>query len=340
MKLQTNHNSSETDQAAPNHPPGDAKSPWRSRYLKWVLILAAVPVGLLLFSFLGRYSFFAELVSNFRFHLLIAILLVAATIAYLGGYRWAVGLILVTLLASSTVFCNFLPRDREAEGMTKMSVMSFNILGLNQRQDAVLDVISKSQPDVLVVIEYTSDWVEVFEALHTDYPYRIEQPRWHGFGIALFSKFPFSDPTVHRLASSHTDSPMVVASLEVGDDVPLRVAAAHLLAPMGYTRMSIRNQQIREVKQWLPVDSQPTVLVGDFNCVPWSPFLNELMNATGLRDSRRGFGYQGSWPSDFWPMRIPIDHAFVSDNISVLDRKLIKDPTGSDHFPLLLELGF
>jgi len=338
--LQTNHNFSETDQAAPNHPPSVEKPPWRSRYLKWVLMVTAVPVGLLLFSFLGHYSFFAELVCNFRFQLLVAILLAAATIAYLGGYRWAVGLVLVTLLSGSTVFSDYLPRDIEADGMTKISVMSFNILGLNQSQDAVLEVISKNQPDVLVVIEYTSNWVGVFEALHADYPYRIEQPRWHGFGIALFSKFPFSNPTVHRLAASHTDSPMMVASFEVGGDVPLRVAAAHLLAPMGFTRMSIRNQQIQELIQRLPADSQPTVLVGDFNCVPWSPYLNELSNATGLRDSRRGFGYQGSWPSDFWPMRIPIDHAFVSDNLSVLDRKLIKDPTGSDHFPLLLELGF
>ena len=168
-------------------------------------MVTAVPVGLLLFSFLGHYSFFAELVCNFRFQLLVAILLAAATIAYLGGYRWAVGLVLVTLLSGSTVFSDYLPRDIEADGMTKISVMSFNILGLNQSQDAVLEVISKNQPDVLVVIEYTSNWVGVFEALHADYPYRIEQPRWHGFGIALFSKFPFSNPTVHRLAASHTE---------------------------------------------------------------------------------------------------------------------------------------
>ena len=104
--------------------------------------------------------------------------------------------------------------------------------------------------------------------------------------------------------------------------------------------MTVRNQQIQELAKHLPKGSEPTVLLGDFNCVPWSPFLQEMLTVTGLRDSRRGFGYQGTWPSDFWPMRIPIDQAFVSDNVVVIERGRLTQPTGSDHFPLLLELGW
>ena len=303
-------------------------------------MLTLLPVALLLFSFFGRFSFFAELICNFRFQLILTVLFGAIVVALLGRYRWALALLLVSLLSGATVFSNYLPRGVVKADRTRVRVMSFNIYGLNETPGAVLDLIDSAQPDVVILIEYTSNWVPLCQGLQEDYPFRIEQPRWHGFGIALFSKYPLNDSSIFSLAPSATDSPVIVASLDMGVEPPLRLAATHLLAPMGYTRMAVRNQQIEELARQLPAGNVPTVLLGDFNCVPWSPFLQEMLALTGLHDSRRGFGYQGSWPSDFWPMRIPIDQAFVSDNVEVIDRKVLTQPTGSDHFPLLLELGW
>ncbi|MCH2181881.1 MAG: endonuclease/exonuclease/phosphatase family protein [Mariniblastus sp.] len=335
-----NQNAPEDESLDPRHSPDVAIAPGRSARLKVVLALTLFPVALLFFSLFGRFSFFAELICNFRFQLILAVLTGAIVMALLGGYRWAVSLVLVCLLFGSTVFSNYLPRGVVAADQVRVGVLSFNIYGLNETPGAVLDLIDSTQADVVILIEYTSDWVPLCQGLQADYPYRIEQPRWHGFGIALFSKYPVLDSSIFRLAPSYTDSPMIVASLDVGAETPMRVAATHLLAPMGYTRLAVRNQQIEELTRHLPAGSDPTVLLGDFNCVPWSPFLQEMLSVTGLHDSRRGFGYQGSWPSDFWPMRIPIDQAFVSDNLQVIDRQLLTQPTGSDHFPLWLELGW
>ncbi|MEE2826231.1 MAG: endonuclease/exonuclease/phosphatase family protein [Planctomycetota bacterium] len=302
--------------------------------------MTAFPVALLLFSLFGRISFFAEMICNFRFQLIVAVVGGAMGMALLGGYRWAVGLALVSLLFGSTVFSYYLPRNTVDGVRAKCRVMSFNVYGLNKTPELVLNLINEEQPEVVVLIEYTSDWVPLCEGLRGVYPYRVEEPRWHGFGIALFSKYPLIDSAIYRLTPSYTDSPMIVARLDTGAGAPVRLAATHLLAPMGYTRMTVRNRQIQELAKHLPKGSEPTVLLGDFNCVPWSPFLQEMLTVTGLRDSRRGFGYQGTWPSDFWPMRIPIDQAFVSDNVVVIERGRLTQPTGSDHFPLLLELGW
>ena len=321
-----------------------ATQDWRNRCRKWILLATTLPIGLLIYSYFGRYSFFAELVCNFRFQLLSAILIAAMTMACMRGYTWAIAMVAIVLASGPSVYPTAKLFDANHavnhNAQHSVSVMSFNILGLNDDWDAVLKMITQNDPDILVIIEYTSDWVLPLKQLNSVYPYRIEQPRWHGFGIALFSKLPFSHYETYRLAPDTTDSPMIVADVDLGEQQPLRVAATHLLAPMGYTRMAIRNQQLRETAEVIPADGQPTVLLGDFNCVPWSPFLRDTLTTTQLQDSRRGFGYQGSWPSDFWPMRIPIDHAFVSKNVSVIKRETLKSPTGSDHFPILLELRF
>ncbi len=63
-----------------------------------------------------------------------------------------------------------------------------------------------------------------------------------------------------------------------------------------------------------------------------------------LLDSRRGFGVQRSWPTSMkvsilGTMRIPIDHALVSRDVKVLDRR-VGPFIGSDHFPIMVDIAF
>ncbi|HEV3121596.1 MAG TPA: endonuclease/exonuclease/phosphatase family protein, partial [Isosphaeraceae bacterium] len=79
------------------------------------------------------------------------------------------------------------------------------------------------------------------------------------------------------------------------------------------------------------------VVFGDLNRTDGSPFFQDFERVSGLRDSRLGFGRQASWP--VWsPYQIAIDHAFVSPDLAVTDRRL-GPKIGSDHRPLLLEVA-
>ena len=316
----------------------------RVRICSVAIFLAVCLLGLLVFSYLGQYSFYAELVSNFRLQVLVGLVIAGVAIGVLGGlHRWMVwlgfGWVLVLLGAGWSIFPETTRGARASQMTNTVRLMTFNILGSNETPQRVVEVITENRPDAVVIIEYSSEWTQYLQPLHVDYPYRLEQPRWHGFGIAVFSKFPITDSSVRQLAADRTDSPMLIAMMDLGSSGVLRLAAVHLLAPMQPDRMSIRNQQMKEIEGLLPTDGIPTVLVGDFNCVPWSPFMQELMEGTGLHDSREGWGYQGSWPTSFWPMLIPIDQALVSDDVNVVDRQVISASTGSDHLPILLEIA-
>ena len=78
-------------------------------------------------------------------------------------------------------------------------------------------------------------------------------------------------------------------------------------------------------------------MIGDFNATPWSAVFQDLTSGGAWRDSRRGLGYQASWPSELGTLGIPIDHALVTPEIRVLQRSTFPIP-GSDHRGLWLEL--
>ena len=73
------------------------------------------------------------------------------------------------------------------------------------------------------------------------------------------------------------------------------------------------------------------------NSTDGSAHFRDFIAVTGLRDSRHGFGRQGSWPVNS-PYRIAIDHLFLSDDLSVVDRRL-GPSIHSDHFPLIVDIA-
>ena len=310
---------------------------WGKAVSRFVVACSLIPVLLFAFTFLARQFYLAELMVNFRAQLMLMLLPFPILLGLLKQWRWCLTLGVVCLFAVYGVGYVYFPADQPSAGPTKLKIMSFNVLGHNFDQYAVADRVREHNPDVLTVVEYSNHWEEVFKEFYEEYPYRVLEPRWHGFGIAMFSKFPIIDSEVRMLTEKSTDNPCIVAKLQV-EDQELRVAGMHVLSPTNVFRMKLRNAQIKEMAQILNQRQEPTVLVGDFNCVPWSPVLVDFLKSTELRDSRQGFGYQPSWHVKLWPMMIPIDHAFVSEQVHVHDR-MLGDAAGSDHLPLVLEIS-
>ena len=310
--------------------------------MTWVLryLVVLVPIVVFIASLLGRQFWVSEVICNFRAYILVALLITGPllfllkrkllTIAWIGATLWSmVGTASVFLPASQTAISS---NDTQT-----IKIMSFNVLGSNQQYDDVIAEINRHDPDVLIVVEYANLWHAALERIHAAYPHRLQEPRWHGFGIAIFSRLPIVKKTVSPTAGSRFDSPLVAATVNVGDRA-LRIAGVHFLSPRDRLRLDIRNQQIRETGHLLSSDSVPTILVGDFNCVPWSPFLSNFLARTEYRDSRQGFGYDATWHANRGFLRIPIDHAFVSPQVQVHNRT-VGQSAGSDHFPVIVEVS-
>jgi len=309
------------------------------RVMFWSVVYASMQVPLLLFvvSLLGRHFYLCELVGNFRAYIL-AMLIPCGLILWCTGKRKRAFLFGAGALWSCIgVITPWFPHAQAPAGIEVVKIMSFNLLGNNREIQAVLARIAEHDPEVVTCLEYTDQWPVALKSLNATYPYRLEQPRWHGFGIAIFSKRPFTNASSTQITEGLTDNPFLTVDIEI-DGSPVRLAGLHLLSPMNRKRLKIRNQQLTEIADLLVERDVPTIVMGDFNCTPWSPFLSDFLKRANLRDSRNGFGYQASWNALRPLLLIPIDHALVSPQIHVHSRTL-GDFAGSDHYPLVFEVS-
>lgn len=303
-----------------------------------MLCIAAAALAVFLFSFLGRYFYFGELLCNYRLQIAVLLIPFAAIVFRIGKWRWlAYSLLIAIVWNFISLGSVYLPAAQPPAGPEKLKVMSFNVYWTNSMRDEIIEEINKPDPDVIVVLEYNHDWHRRLRSLKTEYPHHVLQPRWHGFGIAIFSKYPLSDTKVVQLTQEMTDNPMIITQVNFGDQ-KIRICGIHVLSPINLFRLVLRNKQYDEVADELLKEEIPTVVTGDFNSVPWSPFVSDFLKKTGYRDSRSGFGYHSSWHAEYPLLRVPIDQAMVSDDICVHSRKL-GGYAGSDHLPIIFEVS-
>jgi endonuclease/exonuclease/phosphatase (EEP) superfamily protein YafD len=55
-----------------------------------------------------------------------------------------------------------------------------------------------------------------------------------------------------------------------------------------------------------------------------------------MRDSRRGYGIQPTWPAGVPALLIPLDHLLHTPDIVITSRRVGAD-AGSDHYPVIVE---
>jgi endonuclease/exonuclease/phosphatase (EEP) superfamily protein YafD len=210
------------------------------------------------------------------------------------------------------------------------SVAHLNVFVENKTPDATVDVLLKTDADVLVLNEFT-DLIStrlLVKGAFDKYPYHVLVPRQTPFGAAIFSKYPFDD--VQRVGRAQLPSVRIV--LPEGDFV--RVVAVHPEPPLSSGASQFWDQDLKTFGR-LVADAggdEPVALVGDFNGTRWQPPFGHLL-AGSLRDAHEtiGKGLTFSWPVNkgFVPFA-RLDHALHSDRLFPLAVTELAD-AGSDH---------
>lgn len=321
-----------------SHPPKTSARPV-SRWPRHCAVLLSIAVILAagagtLLGFAARHSWRLELASHFRvqyFWALVGALLVLALMRHRILALLAAALAVANLVLIVPLY--FGPAPRADTGPT-LRAMSFNVHYLNQDYGSTLELIVTELPDFVLLLEVTPEWAEALEFLKLDYPYRHVMAREDGGGLAFYSRHEIKDLSVHAVAG--VGPPTIIVALAVPGG-RLTLLGTHPASPGTPEDFEDRNRQLEQVGQLARARSGAVMLLGDLNTTSWSPYFQDLLTESGLRDSRRGFGVAASWP---WLspalLRIPIDHCLVSPEVSILDRR-IGPAVGSDHRPLLVD---
>jgi endonuclease/exonuclease/phosphatase (EEP) superfamily protein YafD len=217
---------------------------------------------------------------------------------------------------------------------SKLRVMLVNLRRQNQNTEAALRRIVENDPDLLVLEEVDDRWWAALGALRQTYRHHISDCREDDFGIALLSRLPLTNATTIYLGGAEV--PSLRAEVVVHGQL-ITVLGTHPVPPGGASGTFLRNEQLVAVGGVLRSTAGAKILIGDLNTTPWNHAFRRLLDDSSLVDSSRGFGYQATWPTFLWPMRIPLDHCLVSRELRV-NRYRAGESIGSDHFPLIVDL--
>jgi len=81
--------------------------------------------------------------------------------------------------------------------------------------------------------------------------------------------------------------------------------------------------------------SAHSLLIGDFNAVPWNEALEQIGRQPGA-PQRLSLGPRSTWLSPLPLLGAAIDHAFVSN--ALVGSVALGPANGSDHFPIIVSL--
>jgi endonuclease/exonuclease/phosphatase (EEP) superfamily protein YafD len=292
-------------------------------------------------SFLGRFSWFLELFSHFRFQYLV--LLAIATILFLLGglHPQALATAIFATINLSLIVPLYLkeparqPLNPSIIGQDVYRVLLTNVLQRNSAFGTVRHLIRAEQPDFIVLIEVNKTWIDQLQPVLMTYPFSRMPLREDNYGMAIFSRIPPTFSEVRHFGEAQVPSIITTYHLQ---QRPVTILASHPPPPKTMQASNLRNIQISQIAEYIQTLEGETLLAGDLNMTSWSPYFSDLIQNSGLRDSRKGFGLQNSWPTNRRLLMIPIDHILVSAGIMVLSRRTGKY-NGSDHYPILLDFS-
>ena len=214
-------------------------------------------------------------------------------------------------------------------------VAAFNLEIDNCGDPAALAYLRASGADFLALVEVTPCWHEALAQLAPQYPYQYGEPRPDHWGGLVLSRRPFLGTGTLRLTP--TGWPHIAARVDL-DGRPFTLVAVHPPPPVAPPTWNEHQAQLDGLAGWLPAQAGTLMVCGDFNLATWSAPLGGFQLATDLRDSRRGFGLQASWPVGLPLMRMPIDHCLASPDVTV--HAFNTGPaTGSDHYPIAVDFA-
>jgi vancomycin resistance protein VanJ len=323
----------------------------------WLSLLNSYHVLLALYWILremfGGAFWWLALLNTFALFVLLPLALTLPVALLLKGKRSSALAILLTVLA--IVKYAPLPKPAPLPSDNTMRVISYNIWNRNQQLDSDIDWLLEQDADVIVLVEAVNHHLPNLSRLvhHYEYHHVIDA------SIMLVSRYPMleSQMIVLEPATNTYGRSALRAVLDVHGQ-PITVYGVHLSVPrmdtahfpfFMYQRTiytiqhydeTRRNAQIATLLRYAVQETNPVVLMGDFNMSHTSAIYEDFAKA-GFVDTHaaagRGFGLSWSFrPST--PRMLRIDYIWHSSDLRTV-QAYIGERRGSDHLPVIVDIA-
>lgn len=308
---------------------------WLGRRIHNLFMAALFLVVLFsLARFGARWSPICELFSHFAMQYGLILLLGAAYAFAINAPRSALVMLAFSALNLSLILPFVIPKKLPPAPSDAIPIASVNVLIKNRDYRQTLSFVESANPDILVVSEVDDEWLHALDAL--DYPHSSKFPALNWLGLAIYSRFEILS---HETFPTNDPDPIACAWTLKVKDRELVVIGAHLEPPR-IPPNGERKEVLEAMTQFVAkfAKEKPTVLIGDLNVTPWSPYFEEIIVGADLTDARIGQGALQTWPTFNPLLWIPIDHCLVSKQVQ-LHGFYTAPSVNSDHFPILCRIS-
>ncbi|MCR5262030.1 MAG: endonuclease/exonuclease/phosphatase family protein [Candidatus Gastranaerophilales bacterium] len=294
-------------------------------------------------GFFSKYCFLTDICCHFKFQYIYAtvIILIFYLAMKIKDKKLYAAILLVLILNTAEIIrCIVISppekpfsvqQNEEQKPIIKIGLI--NLLTSNTHYQSVRDEILNSNADIFVIEEINTDWSGELEEIKKVYPYNYEYLREDNFGLAIYSKIPVKQFNV--LYAGNFALPVLTAMIEYNGKIT-EIIAVHTTPPTSNAYFKNTQSMLEDIAKYVQTRQLPTVIVGDINSSRFSYNYANFIKKTKMKDC--GSIFQTTWTA-FWlpPMRITLDHIFVTKDFGVADFK-VGNKVGSDHFPVFAEV--
>ncbi|WP_372723230.1 endonuclease/exonuclease/phosphatase family protein [Novipirellula sp.] len=256
--------------------------------------------------------------------------------------KWIAGMLVVCCFIQLFWIFPYLPfapksvqSARSHDPAARLRIVSMNVLQENQNATAVLTIVRREKPEVLVLCEVNERWMNDLAELDQWFSFSKKHPLENRYGIGLWTNLDVESCRVRSMVKKSI--PSIDATLRLRNGQSVRLFAVHPNPPRPGESTTKRDAELVMVGREV-ADEKSAIVLGDLNDVGWSRTTDLFQEVSGLLDPREGRGFFSTFDATSWFMRYPLDYTFHSDDFRVVEIKTLEF-IGSDHFPLMIELS-
>ncbi len=278
-------------------------------------------------GFLSPFLWFFDLFNHFKWQAIFFSLLISALSLFINSPKHAALSFIVCVINVSLVIyiCSQFEEPKNLRKVAEhemVSIISANVLTSNTQYDRVITLIHEEHPDIFVAVEVNKKWVDALQVITSDYPYYNYVARDDNFGMAVYSKLPFSGDFEY---SGEFNLP-----LGVFDFGKFSLLSIHTPPPMSSSYNKELKNYVSSALSLADVQNKPVVMAGDFNTTIWSENALPIIRSGFQSSSPRGLSW--TYPTGNVLLAIQIDHIWGRE-VTFHDYESLED-VGSDHYPI------
>ena len=291
----------------------------------WIRILdfPRVQVATFCLAILGIYAFTVGISHTIDY--VFAVLLIAATINEV--VRFFPFTFLSPVQAKSV---------KHPHPLNQFSFMISNVRMENDEYKKFLELVKKTDPDMLLINEPDNRWQQALQELDVKYPFCVKKPQENTYGMMFYSKLEIVNSEINFLVEDGI--PSFNCLIKMNNGFLFELFTVHPQPPRFRKDTDKREAELILVAKRAKESKYPVIVAGDLNDVAWSHTTRLFQRISGLLDPRVGRGFYNTYNAHVPFFRYSLDHIFYDRSFSLVELKRLSY-FGSDHFPILIKLS-